>query len=112
MSTSARDPLLAWSLVPDLLGLAQGIHRLIDGQEDGGLQRAKGAAAGNRQCDRGHRYVVGGLPKRIAVVCSERIPEPVELPTDRLDVRLRGLSAVLWVSDQSGPSLWRVTEPR
>jgi hypothetical protein len=45
-------------------------------------------------------------------VCAEGVPEPVELPTDRLYVRLGGLSAVLWVADQPGSGLRRVAEPR
>jgi hypothetical protein len=104
--------LRAGRLVLDLLGLAQGVHRFVDGQEDCRLERAKRTAATNRQRNRGHRHVVGRLPKVVAVVSAEGVPEPVELPTDRLDVRLSGLSAVLWVADQPGPSLRRVAEPR
>jgi substrate-binding family protein len=36
----------------------------------------------------------------------------MELPTDRLDIRLSGLSTVLWVANQSGPGLRGVAEPR
>ena len=58
----AREPLRAGRSVLDLLGLAQSIHRFVDGQEDCRFERAKRAAPANRQCDRGHRHVVGGLP--------------------------------------------------
>src|SRR5680860_616899 len=92
--TRAREPLRAGRLVLDLLGLAQGIHRFLDGQEDCRFERAKRTAATNRQRNRGHGLVVGGLPEGVAVVCAEGLPEPVELPSDRLDVRLSGLSAV------------------
>src|SRR2546430_2648097 len=98
--------------VLDLLGLAQGIHRFVDGQEDRRFEGAERTAPTNRQRNRSHGHVVGGLPKVVAVVCAEGVPEPVELPTDRLDVRLSGLSAVLSVVDQPAPSLRRVAEPR
>src|SRR5213079_1679935 len=109
---AAREPLRAGRSVSDLLGLAQGIHRFVDGQEDCRFERAKRTAPTNRQGNRSHGHVVGSLPKVVAVVCAEGVPEPVELPTDRLDVRLSGLSAVLRVADQLGPSLRRVAEPR
>src|SRR3989337_1541216 len=112
LTRSSRDSLCAGRSVLDLPGLAQGFHRFVDGQEDCRFVRAKRTAATNRQRNRGHGHVVGGLPKGVAVVCAEGVPEPLELPTDRLDVRLSGLSAVLWVADQPGPSLRRVAEPR
>src|SRR5215211_6340282 len=98
--------------VSDLLGLAQSIHRLIDGQENRRLERTKRTAASNRQRNRGHGHIVGCLPQVVAVVIAERVPEPVELPTDRLDVLLRHSSAVLRVVNQPGPRLGRVAEPR
>jgi hypothetical protein len=55
-------PLRARRLVLDLLRLAQGIHRFVYGQEDCRLERAKRTAASNRQRNRGHGHVVGGLP--------------------------------------------------
>ena len=39
-------------------------------------------------------------------------PVLLELPTNRLDVRLSGGSAVLWVADQPGPRLGCIAEPR
>jgi hypothetical protein len=60
--TGAREALRAGRPVLDLLGLAQGIHRFIDGQEDCRFERAKRTAATNRQRNRGHGHVVGGLP--------------------------------------------------
>src|SRR5437763_1183026 len=104
--------LCAGRAVMELLGLAQGIQRFVDGQKDGRFERAERTAATNRQRHRGHGHVVGGLPQVVAVVFAEGVPEPVEFSADRLDVRLSGLSAVLWVADQPGPSLRRVTEPR
>src|SRR5207247_2575096 len=78
--------LCAWRPVPDLLGLAQGVHRFLDGQEHCRFERAERTAAADRQRNRGHGHVVGGLPEVVAVVCAEGVPEAVELPTDRLDV--------------------------
>src|SRR6266511_2103602 len=60
--TGAREPLRAGRSVLNLLGLAQGIHRFVDGQEDCRFQRAKRTAATDRQRNRGHGHVVGGLP--------------------------------------------------
>jgi hypothetical protein len=57
-----REPLRAGRSVLDLLGPAQGIHRFADGQEDCRLERAERTAATNRQRNRGHGRVVGGLP--------------------------------------------------
>ena len=34
VGTGAREPLCGGRSVLDLLGLAQGIHRFVDGQED------------------------------------------------------------------------------
>src|SRR5215216_4070548 len=106
------EPLRAGRSVPDLLDLGQRIHCLVDRQEDCRLERAKRAATTDCQRDGGHGHVVGGLPEVVTVVCAEGVPEAVELPTDRLDVRPGGLSSVLWVVDQSGPGLRRVAEPR
>ena len=55
-------PLRAGRLVLHLLSLAKGIHRFVDGQEDCRFERAKRAAATNRQRNRGHGHVVGSLP--------------------------------------------------
>ncbi len=107
-----RKPLRAGRLVLDLPGPAQGIHRFVDRQKDRRLQRAKRPAATDRQRNRGHGHVVGSLPQVVAVVRAEGVPEPVELPADRLDVRLGGLSTVLRVADQPGPGLRRVAELR
>jgi hypothetical protein len=96
----------------DLLGLAKGFQRFLDGQENVRLKGAKRTAASNRQCDRCHRNVVRSLPKVVAVVRAEGIPKPVEFSTHRLNVGRSGLSAILWVPDQLGPSLRRVTETR
>jgi predicted metal-dependent enzyme (double-stranded beta helix superfamily) len=109
---SHRRPLGARRSILDLLCPAESIECLVDGQEDGRLERAERTAAGNRQRHRGHRDVVGCLPQRVAVVGAERVPEPLELPADGLDVRLGGLSPVLGVADQPGPRLRRVAEPR
>src|SRR5829696_9537 len=46
--------LCAGRLVLDLLRLAKGIHRFIDGQEDCRFDRAERTAATYRQGDRGH----------------------------------------------------------
>ena len=105
-------PLRAGGSVPDLPGLAQGFHRLLDGQQHRRLQRAERTAAGDRQRDRGRGHVVGGLPQVVPVVLTEGVPEPVELPADRLDVLLGGRPAVLRAPDQPGPRLRRVAELR
>lgn len=57
-----REPLRAGRQVLDLLGLAQGIHRFVDGQEDCRFKRPKRTTATNCQRNRGHGHVVGGLP--------------------------------------------------
>lgn len=77
-----REPLFAGRSVPDLLGLAKCVHRFLDGQEDGRFERTERTAASDRQRNRGHRYVVGGLPQVVAVVGAEGVPEAVELPAD------------------------------
>jgi hypothetical protein len=59
---SVRELLRARRLVLDLLRLAQGVHRFVDGQEDCRFERAKRAAAADRERNRGHGHVVGGLP--------------------------------------------------
>jgi hypothetical protein len=38
----------------------------------------------HRQRNRGHGHVIGSLPEGVAIVRTEGVPEPVELPTDRL----------------------------
>jgi hypothetical protein len=60
--TGAREPLRARRSVLDLPGLAQGIHRFVDGQEDCRFERAERTAATNRHRNRSHGHVVGGLP--------------------------------------------------
>src|SRR5215211_1148993 len=109
---SRTRPLRTGSLVLDLLGLAQCVHRLVDGQEDCRFERANRTATAKRHPNGSHRDVVGGFPKVVAVVGAKGVPETVELPADGLDVRLGGLPAVLWVADQPGPSLRRVAELR
>src|SRR5690606_2670828 len=104
-------PLCAGRPVPDLPRLAQGIHGFLYRQEDGRLERVQRTSGTNRQRNRGHGYVIGSLPHGVAVVRAEGVPESVELPTNRLDVPLRGLSPVLRAADQSRPSLRRVAEP-
>jgi hypothetical protein len=53
--------LCAGRSVLDLLGRAQSVHRFVDGQEDGRFERAERTAPADRQRDRGHGHVVGGL---------------------------------------------------
>jgi hypothetical protein len=84
-------PLRAGGPVLDLPGFAQGIHGFVNAQENGGLERAECAASADRQGDRGHGDVVGGLPQVIAVAGAERVPEAVQLAADGLNVRLSGL---------------------
>jgi hypothetical protein len=73
-------PLGAGRLVSDLIGLAQGVQRIVDGQKDWRFERAEGTAAADRQRNRGHRYVVGSLPQGVAVVRAEGVPKTVKLP--------------------------------
>ena len=121
LSTSAADAgaargtatrLRAGRPVLDFRGLAQRLDRFVDGQKDRRLNRAKPTSATYRQCNRGHRHVVRGLPEVVAVVFAEGVPEPVELSTNRLDVVLSRLPTVLAVSDQPSPRLRRVAELR
>ena len=60
--TRLRATLRAGGSILDSLGLPQSVQRFVDGQEDRGFERAEGTAAANRQRNRGHGYVVGGLP--------------------------------------------------
>src|SRR5688572_6684191 len=57
--------------VLDLTGLAEGVQRLFDSQEDGRLDRAQRAATADRDGDRGHRDVVRRLEEVVAVVAAE-----------------------------------------
>jgi hypothetical protein len=98
--------------VSDLPGLAQGIDRFVNGQENRRFNRAKCTPGTNCQHNRGHGHVVRGLPQVVAVVRAKGVPEPVELPADRLDVGLSSLSAILWIADQPGPRLRGVAELR
>jgi len=58
-----RDALRAGRFVLNLLGLAQGIHRFVNGQKDSCFQRAKRTAATNRQRNRLER----GRPDPVVV---------------------------------------------
>jgi hypothetical protein len=62
--------------------------------------------------DGGHRHVVGRLPKVVAVVVPERVPEAVKFAADRLDVLLRGSPPILRLLDEPRPCFGRVAEPR
>src|SRR5690349_8644456 len=93
-ASTQRKSLRAGRSVPDLLDHAQGFQGFVHSQEDCCFERAERTAAAKRQRHRRHGYVVRGLPKRVAVVRSEGVPESMELATDRLDIRLGSLSAV------------------
>src|SRR5262245_61706968 len=106
MRTLLMGPLLRPRLpVADLPSLAQSVHRVVDGQEDRCFERAERTTAGNCERDCRHGHIVWRFPQVIAVVCAEGIPEAVELPTNRLDVRPSSRLPVFRVADQPGPGL-------
>ena len=57
--------------IPDRLRLSKGLHRLLDGEKHGCLERAERAARADRKHDRGHRHVVRGFPQ-VQPSCSPK----------------------------------------
>ena len=84
-------------------GRAASPHRLLDRQQHGRLVLAERPAARDRQGDRGHRHVVRRLPEVVAVVLAEGVPEAVELPARRLDVRASSLASILRAAVTTSP---------
>src|SRR3972149_172542 len=97
--------------ISDRRGLLQGCERLLNCEQDGGLEGAQGSARADCDHCRCHRDVIRRLPQVVPVVIAERIPEAVQLSTDRFDVLGGRRSAVLGVLDELRPGLWRVAEP-
>src|SRR5687768_14300461 len=86
------------------------LQRLLHPQQNRGLDRTERASPTNGQRDRGHRDIVRRFPEVVSIVRAEGIPKPVQLPADRFDVGLGGLSTVLRIFDHPGPCLRRVAE--
>src|SRR5207249_5803069 len=104
--------LLPGSPIADGLGATEGLQRLVDREERSRVELRQRPATADGDRHGGHRDVVGSLPEVVAVVGAERVPEAVQLPADRLDVRASGVAAVLGVLHQPGPGLGCVAEPR
>src|SRR5438093_11409672 len=79
--------LRAGRTVRDAPSASEGVERLLDREQDRGLELRQRAARADRDRDGSHRDVVRRLPERVAVVAAEGVPEPMELAADRLDVR-------------------------
>ena len=82
---------------------AQRVDRLLDGQQHGRLDRASAPPPPIASAPRPSATLSGASQRLIAVVLAERVPEPVQLAADRLDVGLGGAAAVLRAGRSSSP---------